>query len=359
MAKKRSLVGTESLHRNPSTVFAMSSATAAPVDRSPSAAREIYGLLPSWLMSLVVHLSLVLLLALLNVVGDGGWHDTTITLDTTTDAPEGPGEDETLAAAIEVPSELAESEPAESVPPEVASLVPQPQLSAQIEMVDPAGNAGALAALGIDPDDVGSGSAPAQTAVFGLAAEGETFVYVFDRSESMKSTLSYLSEGTTVFSITPLEAAKTELVRSLGDLDRSQRFHILFYNHQVWLFDPGRAAKRLVPATSENKRRASSFVASVYGQGGTRHVKPLEVALQMRPDVIFLLTDGEAKDDPSDAQLAALRRLNDGRTKINVIQFVYTPITDSKLVRLATENGGRHIFFNIARLGPGMATAGK
>ena len=31
----------------------------------------------------------------------------------------------------------------------------------------------------------------------------------------------------------------------------------------------------------------------------TQHVKPLEIALRMKPDVIFLLTDGEEKDDPS------------------------------------------------------------
>jgi hypothetical protein len=176
----------------------------------------------------------------------------------------------------------------------------------------------------------------------------------------MTSTLSFTSEGETVFSITPLEAAKAELLRSLGELDRNQLFHIVFYNHQVWLFDSGSpSARRMVMATPQNKQRAASFVGSVYGQGGTRHVKPLEVALQMRPDVIFLLTDGEAKDDPSDAQLASLRRMNDGRTRINVIQFVHTPVTDSKLVRLATENGGRHVFFNIARLGPGMAAVGK
>jgi hypothetical protein len=338
----------------------MASATAAPPDHDAPVSREIAGLLPSWLVSLVFHLSLVLLLALLHVVGDGGWHNTTITLDCQTDGPDGPGEDERLAAAIEVPSELAESEPAETVPPEVASLTPQPLVASQIELVDPSGKSGALAALISGIDELGAGSAPAQTAVFGLAAEGETFVYVFDRSESMTSTLSFTSEGETVFSITPLEAAKTELLRSLGDLNRNQLFHIVFYNHQVWLFDPGHPyARRMVAATSENKHRAASFVGSVYGAGGTRHIKPLEVALKMRPDVIFLLTDGEAKDDPSEAQLAALRRLNDGRTRINVIQFVHTPVTDSKLVRLATENGGRHIFFNIARLGPGMAAVGK
>lgn len=337
----------------------MSRASAAPADRDDNADIEIGGLLPPWLMSLVVHLSLVLVLAMLSVVGDGGWHDMTIMLDSTTDGPDGDAEDDTLAAAIELPSELSETEPAEVVQPEVANLVPQPQLAANIELVNPADRTGALSALGLDADEAGAGSAPATTAVFGLAAEGETFVYVFDRSESMKSTLSYMSEGETIFSITPLEAAKKELLRSLGDLDRNQQFHILFYNHQVWLFDSGRNARRLVVATPRNKQRAASFVSSVYAQGGTRHVKPLEVALRMRPDVIFLLTDGEEKDDPSDAQLARLRRLNDGRTKINVIQFVHTPRTQSKLVQLATENGGRHIFFNIARLGPDMAAVGE
>jgi hypothetical protein len=76
------------------------------------------------------------------------------------------------------------------------------------------------------------------------------------------------------------------------------------------------------------------------------------MALRMKPDVIFLLTDGEAKDDPTNHELLKLQKLNDGATRINVIQFCYTLRTGSSLVRLANENGGKHKFINISHLGP-------
>jgi hypothetical protein len=239
-------------------------------------------------------------------------------------------------------------------------------LASRIALVNPAGGAAESgtaaedaelgAQLGNDTSGLGS---PTMTSVFGISDEGQTFVYVFDRSESMNSILQFMMEGQEVGSITPLEAAKAELLRSLSALTDRQRFHVIFYNHQLWMFDTGRGTMRTIPASSQSKQRAGSFVGSVFGAGGTRHVKPLETALKMRPDVIFLLTDGEAKDDPSDGQLASLKRLNDGRTRINVIQFVHTPITDSKLVQLATENGGKHRFFNLAQLAPTQIELGQ
>jgi hypothetical protein len=337
----------------------MASATATS-QRHPQTTREILEMVPAWLVSLVVHLSLVLLLAVFTVLGDGGFRDASIVLDCQSDAADGADNDAMLAATIELPSDLAPVPPQDAIAPQLASLEPQPAESSKIDLVNPSPMLGAIAGADVDGDINDALAAPVKTSVFGLAAEGETFVYVFDRSESMNSTLSYTSEGETVFSITPLQAAKAELVRSLGDLDRGQRFHILFYNHEVWTFDPGRgASNRLLVATRENKRRAENFVASVYGNGNTKHVKPLEIALRMRPDVIFLLTDGEEKDDPTAADLARLKRLNGGHTKINVIQFCYTVRTGGALVQLANDNDGKHIFFNIARLGPDMAAVGK
>ena len=176
-----------------------------------------------------------------------------------------------------------------------------------------------------DADEDGISLGPVRTGVFGLADEGTDFVYVFDRSESMNSVLTFTSEGQAVFSITPLDAAKAELLKSLKDLKANNHFGMVFYNHSPWLFTLGRKAHGMIAATSTNKSRAAAFVASMYGQGKTFHLKPLEIALTMRPDVIFLMTDGEEKDDPTPEQLAQLKRLNDGRTKINVVQFVFQP----------------------------------
>ncbi len=327
----------------------MSRANAAPELAPAPISAEISHYLPSWLVSVVVHLSLLLLLALFSMVGDGGWRAASIVLDCQTAGPEGTEDDELLATAIEVPSELTASEEQVAAAPEAIEM-PLPLDAANIALVDPTGRPGNTTGLA----QQGAG-APAQTAIFGLAGEGTDFVYVFDRSESMNSTLQFRSEGRNVFTITPLAAAKAELLRSLDDLDERHRFQILFYNHEVWMFDPGRSShdRRLVRASDAMKLKASTFVSTVYGYGRTRHLPPLEAALKMQPDVIFLLTDGEEKDDPSPAQIARLTRLNGGRTKINVIQFCYTLRTDGALVELANQNGGRHVFMNIQSLAPG------
>jgi hypothetical protein len=73
-------------------------------------------------------------------------------------------------------------------------------------------------------------------------------------------------------------------------------------------------------------------------------------ALRLKPDVIFLLTDGEEKDDLSAKDLRDLTRQNGGRTAINVIQICREPRPDSTLVELAQQNRGKHTFLDIDQL---------
>ncbi len=328
-----------------------------------AASETVLEFLPSWLVSLVFHLVLVLLMALLTVAGNNGLGDAVL-LSVTSGGNDGPGDDDLLAASLEMPSELESPQQMEA--PAEFELPTPVEVPTDIRLVDPTeltGLPNGTADSGMgggtgtgEGRDSGSEKANfAQTGVFGILDEGADFVYVFDRSQSMNSTFSYTSEGETVFSITPLIAAKAELVRSLHDLNPQNRFHVIFYNHESWLFDPGRNSHRgLITATPDNRKRAEGFIASVYGDGRTRHVPPLEMAIRMRPDVIFLLTDGEEKDDPNPAELARLRKLNKGRTKINVVQFCFELRSDGGLVTLAKENGGRHIFMNVSQLAPGL-----
>lgn len=327
--------------------------------------------LPSWLVSLVFHLVLVLLLALLTVVGNGGLGSDGIRLEAVTGDSGGSSDADLLGDALEMPSELAALQAVEAPPVEIAEMPTPVESPEAIELLEPIAATEAVELAGApggssedagqgDGGDAGEGEGQgdsAKTAIFGLVDEGQNFVYVFDRSQSMNSTFSYTSEGKTVFSITPLVAAKAELVKSLEDLNPGNKFHIIFYNHESWVFDPGgRSSHRgLITLTPDSRKRAVGFVASVYGDGQTRHVPPLEMAIRMKPDVIYLLTDGEEKDDPSPDELARLRKLNKGQARINVIQFVFDAGTKSKLEELAKENGGRHIYMNISQLAPGLA----
>ena len=82
--------------------------------------------------------------------------------------------------------------------------------------------------------------------------------------------------------------------------------------------------------------------------GSTRHLPALKMALALRPDVIFFLTDA---DEPqlTDDELRQVQRWNQA-TAINAIEFGFGPQSRrvTFLVRLAQENGGQHAYVDIS-----------
>lgn len=180
------------------------------------------------------------------------------------------------------------------------------------------------------------GSPIAETGVFGVRSRGAKFVYVFDRSASMEGS--------------PLSAAKRELIASLNGLDRRHQFQIIFYNQEPQLMPEFRAsAPRMVFADEQGKRLAASFIGGVFADGPTEHLRALRMALALRPDVIFFLTDA---NDPQmrPEELAAVRQFNRG-SRINTIEFGSgEPKTAFNfLQRLAAENGGQHAYVDVQR----------
>ena len=106
----------------------------------------------------------------------------------------------------------------------------------------------------------------------------------------------------------------------------------------------------MVFADEQGKRLALSFVGSISAFGATDHVKALQQALQLRPDVIFFLTDADEPQLTSE-DFRRIRQWNQG-TLINAIEFgVGPPKTRFNfLVNLAAENGGQHTYVDITRL---------
>ncbi len=175
-----------------------------------------------------------------------------------------------------------------------------------------------------------------ETQLFGVRSRGAKFVYVFDRSASMEGS--------------PLSAAKRELNASLNHLDRVHQFQIIFYNQEPQLMPEFRASSpRMVFADEQGKRLAASFIGGIFADGGTEHLRSLKMALALRPDVIFFLTDASEPQMRPD-ELAAVRRLNQG-TRINTIEFgVGEPkVAINFLHRLADENGGQHAYIDVQR----------
>jgi VWA domain-containing protein len=176
--------------------------------------------------------------------------------------------------------------------------------------------------------DVRSG----QTQVFGVTGTGTRFVYVFDRSLSMKGAA--------------LTAAKQELLASLRQLDRVHQFQIVFYNEAPRMMQP----PRMQFADENGLSAAESFVGNITASGGTDHVQALKLALRMSPDVIFLLTDA---DEPqlSRKELEEVHKSNGGAV-INVIEFKSVPSAgqSASLHKLADDNRGQYKYVDITKL---------
>jgi hypothetical protein len=176
-----------------------------------------------------------------------------------------------------------------------------------------------------------------ETQVFGLRSRGARFVYVFDRSASMEGGL--------------LLAAKRELIASLQELDGRHQFQIIFYNDRPSLMPAVHGnAPRMAFADEPGKRLAASFVGGVFADGGTSHLQALEMALSLKPDVIFFLTDAEEPQMRAE-ELLMVRRMNRG-TRINAIEFGAGEQRPgiNFLHRLAAENGGQHAYVDVRLL---------
>jgi hypothetical protein len=177
----------------------------------------------------------------------------------------------------------------------------------------------------------------ARVALFGLQGEGHRFVYVFDRSISMTGQR--------------LETAKAELIASLRSLESTHQFHIVFFSRAIRTFEFSAGRPAMPFATERNLELAADFVKGIEADGGTDRVAALELAVGMRPDVIFLLTDADGA--MSAAEVDAIRRRNDGRATLHVVEFGYGPATDQDnfLRQLARQNSGQYLYLDTSALG--------
>lgn len=167
---------------------------------------------------------------------------------------------------------------------------------------------------------------------FGTAAEGRTFVFIVDASGSMEENNRW-------------GRAITELSKSIGKLKPHQEFYVYFFSDAdktMRLFDP-RPAEGLVKATPANKQRAQRWIKgkNIRPGGLTNPEMALEEGLQMKPDVVFLMTDGEF-DDP-EILVARIARLNGGTTSIHTIALQNDGGAES-LEAIAKQNRGTYRF---------------
>lgn len=324
--------------------------------------------IPAWLLSLILHLGAVLIGSLLirgtdlPASSDEALRPAAIVLasrskDSRTDylvpADLGQADDtpqglrEALPAAAGLPAE------AESPPPSSLAKLPQlpgpfapsgeaivlKPLSAgrggrPVSLLTAADKAAILAEDAARPRAQAPTGPTAKLSLFGSAeAEGRSCVFLIDRSASMGG------DG-----LGAIEAAAAELATSVASLAESHKFQVIAYNQKP-LYLTGR---ELISATAGNKQQLIDFIKSLPAFGATEHEVGIFAALKLKPDAIFLLTDG---GDPllNAGQLKLIRAEAKG-TAFHSLHFGSGPRTEERsfLQTLAEYTGGSYLYVDMA-----------
>jgi hypothetical protein len=159
-----------------------------------------------------------------------------------------------------------------------------------------------------------------QASFFGIRAQGQVFIYVVDCSGSM------IDEDRLV-------RAKRELRRSVLELRPPQRFKVIFYNDQV-LPMPGDLP---LSADLGSKNQMMQWLRLIEPDGETDPRSAMGLALSLRPDAVFLLSDGEF---PA-GTVEAIARRNPRKIPIHCVDLSGGTGGDH-LSRIARDSGGQY-----------------
>lgn len=157
----------------------------------------------------------------------------------------------------------------------------------------------------------------------GEGQKARSIIYVLDRSGSMSDTFVLLQR---------------ELKQAIGSLESDQLFNVIFFNEGKCtpLF------QQLVTATLENKRQVFTSLEAIVPSGQTEPLDAIQTGLDSRPDVLFLLSDGDFGEFNQKIMRTIRQKNRDKATTINTILFVYDTAGDGEKVlrTIAEENRG-------------------
>jgi hypothetical protein len=126
-----------------------------------------------------------------------------------------------------------------------------------------------------------SGGGAGKVSFFGAEAEAERIVFVVDNSGSMQHGR--------------MQVTLLELAASIRRLSESQHFYVVFFSDQAYpMFFPKNVMETL-PATQENKKATMQWLRTVEMCLGGRLLDAMDFAIALKPDVVFLLTDGDIR----------------------------------------------------------------
>ncbi len=172
------------------------------------------------------------------------------------------------------------------------------------------------------------GTAAVGPRIVNMQETGKKVIYLCDASGSMLGVFGTL---------------KQELRTSISNLDVSEgmQFNVIFFSDDNYLplFKEG---MRL--ATNDNKKLAMDFIDNAVATGGTQPLPAIRFAVQEKPDVLYVFTDGFDQVSNFNEVLQAFRQGNtNGRTHVDCIflQSDEDPKLEQVLQQIAREGQGK------------------
>ena len=174
---------------------------------------------------------------------------------------------------------------------------------------------------------MGLGGGGGATSFFGIGAKGTRFAYIVDVSGSMGQNRK-------------LQSAMRELARSVDALPDFSHFYVLLFSTS---FVQPPMQKGWMPARKGTVRQFIAWLNRVDPGGGTEpRTSFLQVfSLDVRPDVIYFLTDGQFQDIVPD-EISELNKRGK-KVVINTIQFG-DPNGEDVMRQIARDSGGMYRF---------------
>lgn len=293
-----------------------------------------------WLVSLVLHLTGLLALALWILPSGSGLLATVVI-----QSPAGNDQSAALLRLGNDPLDLPETQSA-------AQSLPAPNPLADLPDTQPPGWQTKLPkadiAASADPTltqkVAGADTQQADAMFFGTSASGRRFIFILDVSGSMQA------RGGARF-----DRARDELIASVSRLREDQHFYVYLFNWSTFpMFGPSNDPGQLIPANAENIAKLKTWLYAIVPQSGTDPRAALLGAHSMQPDAIFLLSDGQfntpPRTDPTrgwDASLFSvfdlLSRPDLPKVQINTIAFEDV-VASQGMQRIAASTEGQFRF---------------
>lgn len=168
----------------------------------------------------------------------------------------------------------------------------------------------------------------------GVEGGGNHFVYLVDSSGSMGDAF---------------ESARTELLQSIDLLKTDQRFYVIFFDAEpdyMRIASPKRDEPRSVYATPENKQALRRWAMTIKMDRGRAPYDALPFAIDLNPDVIFLLSDGEFPQKIEDllGEINRIDNLFGDEGPVSIVHTIgyHSREGESRMRRIAKQNGGQY-----------------